>query len=148
MAFTFGEQAACRIRCSASRSTGSSACTASQRNLQCSNVGKRRPESREPGAANRLLLIAERVLKELESRKIPGIHAENCALHRDTESQSGVQNRVNGGESVSQSLLMYKLFFIPAHGHLRFSLPVIGFIRASPKPQASAQNGAGRSEKE
>jgi hypothetical protein len=37
----------------------SSACTASQRNLQCSNVGKRRPESREPGAANRLLLIAE-----------------------------------------------------------------------------------------
>src|SRR6266700_6580563 len=31
-----------------------------------------------------------------------------------------------GGESVSQSPLMYKLFFIPALGHLLSSLPVIG----------------------
>jgi hypothetical protein len=33
--------------------------------LQGSNVGKRRPESRKQGAANRLLLAAEMVLKEL-----------------------------------------------------------------------------------
>ena len=55
---------------------------------------------------------------------------------------------LTGGESGSQSPLMYNVFFAPAHGHLRFSLPVIGFIRASPRPQASAQDGAERSEKE
>jgi transposase len=34
--------------------------------------------------------------------------------------------RQYGGESVSQSPLMSKLFFISARGHLRSSLPVIG----------------------
>ncbi|WP_234684690.1 hypothetical protein [Bradyrhizobium monzae] len=47
----------------------SSACTASQPILQCSNVGTRRPESRKQGAADRLLPTAEMVLKKLESRK-------------------------------------------------------------------------------
>src|SRR5437667_6882404 len=41
-----------------------------------------------------------------------------------------------GGESVSQSPLTYKLFFISARGHLWSSLPVIG-SSAPPAPQAS-----------
>jgi hypothetical protein len=35
----------------------------------------------------------------------------------------------NGGESVSQSPLMYKLFFIPARGNLRSWLPAISLSR-------------------
>jgi len=34
--------------------------------------------------------------------------------------------KAGGGESVSQSPLMYKLFFISARGHLRSLLPLIG----------------------
>jgi hypothetical protein len=91
--------------------------------LQCSNVGKRRPESRKQGAANRLLLAAEMVLKELVSRNIPGIHAGNCAVHKYTKSQSGVQNRTNGGESVSQSPLKDKAFSTFQDQNPPFELP-------------------------
>ena len=52
-----------------------------------------------------------------------------------------------GGESVSQSPLTYKLFFISARGHLRSSLPVIG-SSAPPAPQASVWDGVRISEKE
>jgi hypothetical protein len=45
-----------------------------------------------------------------------------------------------GGESVSQSPLMQKLFFIPARGNLRSWLPAIGPSRAPAAPQASAQS--------
>jgi hypothetical protein len=44
-----------------------------------------------------------------------------------TKSQFGVQNRVNGGESVSQSPLIYRRFSIAARGYLRFSLPLIAY---------------------
>jgi hypothetical protein len=46
----------------------------------------------------------------------------------------------NGGESVSQSPLMQKLFLIPARGNLRSWLPAIGPSRAPAAPQASAQS--------
>jgi hypothetical protein len=42
------------------------------------------------------------------------------------KSDAGGQNGANGGESVSQSPLISKLFFISAGGHLRSSLPLIG----------------------
>jgi hypothetical protein len=97
--------------------------------LQCSNVGKRRPESRKQGAANRLLLAAERVLKELVSRNIPGIHAGNCAVHKYTKSQSGVQNRTNGGESVLSTLLIKQglwYFQVESHGSSYWALARFG----------------------
>lgn len=56
-----------------------------------------------PKAANRARLIAccwlRRWSSRSLSRNIPGIHAGNCAVHKYTKSQSGVQNRTNGGES-------------------------------------------------
>jgi len=47
-----------------------------------------------------------------------------------------------GGESVSQSPLIYKLFFVPARGNLRSWLPTIGPCRAPVAPQASAPSSA------
>jgi hypothetical protein len=44
----------------------------------------------------------------------------------------------SGGESVSQSPLMSKLFFIPERGNLRSWLPAIGPSCAPAAPQASA----------
>jgi hypothetical protein len=101
--------------------------------LQCSNVGKRRPESRKQGAANRLLLAAEMVLKELVSRNRPGIHAGNCAVHKYTKSQSGVQNRTNGGASVSQSPLKDKAFSTFLDQNPSFELPAENGISPSTK---------------
>jgi hypothetical protein len=48
----------------------------------------------------------------------------------------------SGGESVSQSPLMQKLFFIPARGNLRSWLPAIGPSCAPAASQASAQSSA------
>src|SRR5216683_2277497 len=58
-----------------------------------------------------------------------------CAVSRWCE---GCRNKGGGGESVSQSSLMYKLFFIPARGNLRSWLPAISPSRAPATPQASA----------
>jgi hypothetical protein len=46
----------------------------------------------------------------------------------------------SGGESVSQSSLMKKVFFIPARGNPRSWLPAVGPSRAPAAPQASAQS--------
>ena len=101
-----------------------------------------------------LSYFATRIRPTCTNRSARGISWRQANKQRKQRTLWGLKSGVKhqkisiesegyGGESVSQSPLMYKLFFVPARGNQRSWLPAHWLSRAPAAPQAAASSSVG-----